>query len=160
MADVVTLASLGKIRTYCEQVNAETGVLLGVLLQDAQEADATLRDRLTLADVLSNGSSEANWSGGTAYARKEWTVVTLNTAGDQATNDRVDFSVTDPTWESAGSGGSPQSLGKLGICYAPATGATNSNTIPLVWLDYPEVATGSDLVITMAAQGFYRESAA
>lgn len=159
MADRVTVASLGKARYYAEQVRAGTGVFLLVLLQAGMEADATLIDRATLADVLAvSANKEPTWTGGTNYARKSYagTAVALdiNTA-----NDRVDIDLADPTWSAAGSPTATQALGKLGVCYAPAAGSANSAIIPLAWFDYPVVADGSDLVAPFSAQGVYRSIA-
>jgi hypothetical protein len=157
MADRATLASLGRAVYYAEQVSAGNGVFLLVLLQAGQESDATLVDRLTLAAVLAvSANKEAAWTGGTPYARKSYSAVSIDR---NAANDRVDLDLTDPTWAAAAAPTSTHALGKVGLCYAPTAGAANSAIIPLAWFDYPVIADGSDLVAPFSAQGVYRSIA-
>lgn len=157
MADRLTLASLGRMRTYADAVNAGSAVILVVLLRQGVEADSTLIDRATLADVLAvTANREASWEGGTPYARKALTAVTVS---PQAANDRVDYDLADVVWAAAGQITTPQQLAKLGVCYAPAANAQNTAVVPLAWLDYPVIADGSDLAPAFSAQGFYRSTA-
>lgn len=159
MADRVTLPSLGKARYYCEQVNAAAGQLLVVLLADGAEADSSLINRNTLADVLAIAANkEAAWSGGTPYARKSYATVTITA---QTSPTQVSLAITNPTWGAAAASSTTYKLSKLGVCYGtPATGTpANSAIIPLVWLDFPSTADGSDLTFTFDAAGFYRDTA-
>lgn len=156
MADRVTLASLGRARFYAEEVNAGRGQMIVVLLADGCEADATLVDRLTLAEVLAvTANKEAAWTGGTGYERKKYTAVTVNAS---TTNDRVDLDLPDPTWSTAGVATSPYKLSKIGVCFTSSTAASpqNSNITPLAWLDFPSITDGSNLVFAFDAAGFYR----
>lgn len=163
MADRATVASLGRARTYAEQVNAGQGQIILVLLQAGCEADSTLIDRLTLAEVLAVAANkEPTWTGGTTYARKSITGSTTVTVSVQPASDRVDLDLADPTWAAAGgSGATPtQALAKLGVCYAPSgANPANSAIIPLAWFDFPVIADGSDLVAPFSAQGVYRSIA-
>lgn len=161
MADKVTLPSLGEARGYARQVNAGSGVMLAAILADGCEADATLINRLTLAEVLAvSANKEAAWTGGTLYTRKSWTAVTIVPSTSPT---RVDLKLTNPTWSTAGTAGggtTPYKIAKLGICYAPTAGAANSAIIPLAWLDWPAILDGSNLTYTFDAAGFWREAAA
>lgn len=157
MADRVTLPSLGKARYYTEQVNAGSGVLLVTLLANGCEADSTLITRLTLADVLAVAANkEAAWTGGTAYARKSYSSVSIVA---QASPTQLLLDISDPTWSTAGDPNNTYKLSKLGVGFAPNAGSANSAIIPLVWLDFPATVDGSNLVFTFDASGFYRDSA-
>lgn len=155
MADVVFRAALGKGRHLHDQAKAGTGVLAAVILKTV-EADATLRTRATLAEVLAAaGTAEADWTGGTAYARK--TTVPANLTLTSAS--QVDADIDDLTWLNAGVSTSPQQLAKLLIVYFPTatiTTAQNANAIPITAHDYLEIANGADITATIAASGYYR----
>jgi hypothetical protein len=159
MSDKATLASLGRARSYCEQVNAGTGVLLAVILANGVEADSTLVTRLTLADVLAvSANKEAAWTGGTTYARKSYSSVTITPSNSPT---QVSLAITNPTWSTAGTSGggaTPYKLAKLGVCYAPTAGSANSAIVPLVWLDWPAILDGSNLTYAFDASGFWRDS--
>lgn len=154
MADFTFNAALGAGRYYADLVKAGTGQLRVVLLKTA-EADATLRTRATLAAVkAASGTAEADWSGGTAYARK------APAAGDGLTitvgSAQVDVDMNDLTWLNAGVPATPQQLSDLLICYAPASGSADAAIVPITCHDYPEIANGADITATLAASGFYR----
>lgn len=155
MADLVFNPGLGATRRYADLVLAGTGVLKVVILKTA-EADATLRTRATLAAVkAAAGTAEADWTGGTAYARKE-----LDATGDGLAvaigATQVDVDASDLTWLNAGVSTTPMQLSDLLFCYAPTSGATDANIVPLTCHDYPEIANGADITATLAATGFYR----
>lgn len=155
MATLPTLNSRGRAVLRAEQINQGQGVLLAVLLREGAEADGTLVDRLTLAEVLAvSANVEAAWTGGTPYARKSYAAVTVT---KQPTNDRTDLDlVTDPTWSTAASPTTTYRLGKCGLCYAPAANSPNTSIEPLTWIDFPVTADGTNLVVTLDAAGFYR----
>lgn len=161
MSDKITLPSLGKARWYCEEVNAGRGVLLAVILAQGQEADSTLINRLTLAEVLAVAANkEAAWTGGTAYVRKSYSSCTIVPSTSPT---RLDLRITNPTWSTAGpSGGgtTPYKLGKLGVCWAATAGAANSGIVPLSWLDWPAILDGSNLTYQFDAAGFWRDQPA
>ena len=159
MADRVTLASLGRARYYAEEVNAGRGQLLVVLLADGCEADATLVDRLTLAEVLAvSANKEAAWTGGTAYQRKSYSGATAVAVNASTANDRVDLDITDPTWSTAGVATAPYKIAKIGVCFSPSTAQNpqNTNIIPLSWLDFVALTDGNNLSFAFDAAGFYR----
>lgn len=120
-----------------------------ILLLKASEADATFKDRDTVADILANGGTEADF---TNYARKTGLTGTI-TVDD--TNDRVDADLPDQTWASAG-GASNNTLTDLVTAYQES--AADSGRIPLTCHDFPEVTSGSDITAQVNAAGFYRAS--
>lgn len=157
MANVPTLFSRGRAVDRAERAAAGTGCIMAVLLQEGQEADSTLTDRITLADVLAvSQNKEAAWLGGTQYLRKTWAgaAVTINS---QPANDRIDLDVaTDPEWLVAGAWATPQKIAKLGMCYAATTTAATNAIWPLIWLDWLVTADGNGIKYTLDAAGFYR----
>ena len=80
-----------------------------------------------------------------------------NTVDD--TNNRLDSDIADQTWTSAG-GATNNTIGKLIICYDPdTTGGTDSTVIPLTYHDVDATTDGNDLIVTIAAAGYYRAAA-
>lgn len=144
MADLVFNVAKGRV---AEKV-ADAPNNVGVMLLKTVEADATLRDRTTLADMLgAAGTAEANF---TNYARK--TAVAGTTTVDQA-NDRVDVDMPDQTWVAAG-GATNNTLAKLIVYYEEA--AADATRIPLTAHDFVVTTDGTDLTAQVAAAGFYR----
>jgi hypothetical protein len=142
MADLVFNVAKGAV---AEKL-LDDATKLGVLLLKAGEADALLKDRTTIADVLA-ANTEANF---TNYARK--TGITGTRTVDQA-NDRVDVDMPDQTWLVAG-GATNNTLTRAIIFYEEA--AADATRIPLVALDFATTTDGTDLAIQLAAAGFYR----
>jgi hypothetical protein len=120
---------------------------LGLMVLKVAEADATLRDRTTLADILAAANTEANF---TNYARKTGIVATKTI--DQA-NDRVDVDCPDQTFLAAG-GATNNTLAKVIVFYEEA--AADATRIPLTAHDYVVTTDGTDLTVQVAAAGFYR----
>jgi hypothetical protein len=143
MADFVFNCAKGKA---AEKV-ADATTSVGILLIKTAESDASMKDRATIAAVLS-GSTEADF---TNYARK--TGVTGTVTVDN-TNDRTDVACTSPqTWASAG-GATNNTLAKL-IVFLDE-GGTDSTRIPLVGIDCVITTDGNNLVVTFNASGFFR----
>lgn len=111
----------------------------GLLLLKVVEADATLKDRDTLAAILAAANTEANF---TNYSRKTGITGTL-TLDD--TNDRVDLSVPDQTWTSAG-GATNNALVKLIVFYEVT--ASDAGRVPLNGSDFVQTTAGTDLTAT------------
>lgn len=131
-----------------EKVRDGATNLLMLLLKTA-EADATFKDRDTVADILGNGGVEADF---TNYARKTGLTGTI-TVDD--TNDRVDVDVADQTWAAAG-GASNNNLTDLVIAYQES--AADSGRIPLTNHDFILTTDGSDITAQVNASGFIRAS--
>ncbi|HXF88142.1 MAG TPA: hypothetical protein VNK48_07315 [Xanthobacteraceae bacterium] len=132
---------------FVEKIRDGASNLL-VLLLKANEAESTLIDRDTVADLLS-ASTEADF---TNYARKTGITGTI-TVDD--TNDRVDVDMPDQTWPSAG-GASNNTLTKAIIAYQES--AADSGRIPLTHHDFAVTTDGSDLTLVVNAAGFARAS--
>jgi hypothetical protein len=120
-----------------------------ILLLKTNEAEATLRDRETVATILSNGSTEAD---ATNYARKTGLTGTITV---DHTNDRVDADIPDQTWTALG-GASNNTLTKLVIAYQES--AADSGRVPLTHHDFAVTTDGSDLTAQINAAGFARAS--
>ena len=158
MADKVAVASLGRARTWADSINAGSAKLGVVLLAAGMEADTTLIQRMTLAEVLGVAQNkEAAWSGGTAYQRLIYSAVTVTV---NAANARIDLDVADPFWLAAASQATKYDLGKVGFFYTPSAGSANSSWLPFSWTDFPVTADGSKLQPELDAAGFYRHSVA
>jgi hypothetical protein len=156
MADGVFNIAKGEVKAMTKLAIAGSGgaALVVVLLKSAGlVGDSTLVDYDDLAALLAGASDEANF---TNYARKVITGGTITNTVDD-TNDRMDSDIPDQTWTSAG-GATNNTLGKLVVCFRPATGSADSALVPLTHHDFPEVTTGSDIVAQIATAGFYRAS--
>lgn len=143
MADLVFNQAKG---AAAEKVRDGASNLLVLLLKSAGEADAGLRDRDTIADVL-GASTEAD---ATNYARKTGLTGTV-TVDD--TNDRVDVSVPNQTWTALG-GAANNTLARLLVAYQEA--AADASRIPLTSHDFALTTDGSDVTVQFNAAGFYR----
>lgn len=143
MADFVFNVAKGAAAEKVRDNVANIGVM--ILRTASLETDAVLKDKITVADLLSGTTDEAT---NTGYARKTGLTATLTV--DQ-TNDRVDLDIADQTWTGvlAGDGWS-----KLVIFYDE--GGTDATRIPLSSHDFAITPDGSD--ITAAINVFYRAS--
>lgn len=133
MANIVFNVALGRLAHYAS-LPAASDALVAIPLEAAGlETDAVLRDKDTLADVLTGATNEQ-----TTMGRKVLTSVTV-TVDD--TNDRLSVDSADITWTAAS--GNP--VGALVICYDPDTGAgTDADLIPLLKLDCALTPDGTD----------------
>jgi hypothetical protein len=143
MADVIFNNQRGSLVEHHR--NGED--LIVVLLQAAQ-ADAALRDYDDLASLLANaGNTEATFTG---YAREvianaSWSV-TIDDTGEEATADFADI-----TWSPAGNG-TNNTLVKLLVCI---DGASDAARLPVTAHDFATTTDGNDLTAVVAAAGFY-----
>lgn len=154
MADFVFNIAKGKVAEYAARVlandPADSALIVIVLETTGLEADATLLDYDTLADLTAGGSTEPENSG---YVRKEITAPTV-TVDD--TNNRTDVDIADQTWSAVAAG---DGWSKLVVCYDPdTTGGTDATIIPLVCLDFAVTPDGSDITAQFNAAGFFRAS--
>lgn len=142
MADFIFNIAKG---AFVEKIRDSAANVL-ILLLKTSEADSSMKDRDTVADLLT-GNTEADF---TNYARKTGLTGTI-TVDD--TNDRVDVDVADQTWTSAG-GASNNTLTDLIIAYQES--AADSGRIPLACLDFAVTTDGNDLTAQINASGFAR----
>jgi hypothetical protein len=158
MADFVFNVAKGRVNELHDNVNNNTpanSALIVVLLKVA-EADAGMKDRDTLADILGNGSTEADF---TNYARKTITDAGIGPSTVDDVNDRREADITtDPVWAAAG-GASNNTLAALLVCYDPdTTGGTDADIIPLTKHDFVITTNGGDITAVLNAAGYHRAS--
>lgn len=124
-----------------------------VLLLQASETETALVDHNDLNALLgAAGNTEADWTGGTPYARKTGLTGTI-TVDDS--NDRVDLDFPDQTWTAAGNGDN-NTLVKVVTAYEEA--AADTTRIPLTHHDFSVTTDGSDLTVQFNSAGFFRAS--
>lgn len=123
--------------------------LIIVLLKVAQ-ADDTLNNHDTLAAILAAANTEADF---TNYARKVIANGSVTVTVDDA-NNRVDIDFADQTYSSAG-GATNNTLVKALICI---DGANDAARIPVTHHDFAVTTDGSDLILQLPADGFYRSA--
>ncbi|MEV4806778.1 hypothetical protein AB0K18_42860 [Nonomuraea sp. NPDC049421] len=129
-----------------------TSALVVVALAEADiESDDVLKDKTTLAEVLSGDTSEATNSG---YARKVLGASDLGDATPDFVNDRVDIDVPDQTWLNVQAAGGAWS--KVLLCYRPATGSPDSDIVPMTAHDFSITPDGSNVVLQIDPSGFFR----
>ena len=144
MADFVFNISKGAV---AEKIR-DGATNVGLMLLKATEADATLKDRTDLADLLAEaGNTEADF---TNYARKTGLTGTITVDN---TNDRVDVDIADQTFTSAG-GAANNTMAKVVTYYEES--AADSGRIPLTSHDNSETTSGSDITFQMNAAGIAR----
>jgi len=146
--------SLGRGAEFYNRVDsndpANSALILVVLATAGIEADAVLKDKLTLADVLSGTTNEVTNSG---YARKVLTDADLVAFAPDLVNDRVDLDIPDQTYLAVGAG---DGWSHIVVCYDPDTTAgTDATIIPLTQHAFPLTPDGSDISVQVP-NGFFR----
>jgi hypothetical protein len=120
----------------------------GLILLRANEAEDSLLDRVTIADLLS-ANTEANF---TNYARKTGLTGTITIDG---VNNRVDVDVEDQPWPGAG-GVLDNTLTKAVFYYQESP--SDSTRIPLTFHDFAATTDGNQLTLEVNAAGLIRAS--
>lgn len=156
MADFVFNIAKGRVVEYYNRVKnndpANSALVVVILATAGLETDAVLRDKDTLADVVSGTTNEVTNSG---YGRKVLTDADLAAlpAPDDV-NDRYDVDIPDQTFAAIAAG---DGWSKLLVCYDPdTTGGTDANIVPLTAHDFVITPDGSDIVAQINAAGFFR----
>jgi hypothetical protein len=156
MADFVFNIAKGRVVELYNRVKgndpANSALIMVVLATSGLESDATLKDKDTLADVVSGATNEVT---NTNYARKTLTDADLAAlpSPDDA-NDRYEVDIPDQTFSSIAAG---DGWSKVLICYDPdTTGGTDANIVPLCAYDFVITPDGSNIVVTIHANGFFR----
>lgn len=157
MANQVFNIALGRVAELYNRVDtndpANSALVIVILATSGIESDATLKDKDTLADVLSGTTNEVTNSG---YARKVLTDADLVAFAPDDANDRVDLDIPDQTWTGVAAG---DGWSALLVCYDnDTTGGTDANIVPQTKHDFVVTPDGSDITAQIAAAGFYRAS--
>ena len=147
MADIPFNISLGKVAYYCGLPAANDALILVPLETSGIVADATMRDYDTLAAILAGSTNEQ-----TTMGRK--TITASVTAVVDDVNNRVDEDFPDQTYTSA----SGAAISAMLVCYDPdTTGGSDSDIIPLSKHDFVATPSGTNIIVEVAALGFYRD---
>ena len=156
MADKMFNVGKGKLMEYHDRVanNDPAASTLVIVLLQANEADATLRDYTTLALLLAGANTEATF---TNYARKVITDIDISASTVDQTNDRREADIPDQVWSSAG-GATNNTLTKILYCYDSTGSQPDSGIIPIGHADFSTTTTGSDLTAQINALGYARSS--
>ena len=157
MADFVFNVAKGRAAEFYQRVDsndpANSALIVVILATSGLESDATLKDKDTLADVVSGTTNEVT---NTNYARKVLTDADLGAFAPDDTNDRVDLDIADQTWTAVAAG---DGWSKLLVCYdGDTTAGTDANIIPLTAHDFAVTPDGSDITAQINAAGFFRAS--
>lgn len=155
MSDFVFNIAKGRVVELYNRVKSNdpaNSALVVVAIDANGDSDATMKDRDDLAALLGGTANEVTNSG---YARKVLTdsdLATLPAPDD--TNDRFDIDLPDLTFSAVAAG---SAWTDLIVCYDPdTTGGTDSAIIPLTCHDFPITPDGSDIIVQIAAAGFFR----
>jgi hypothetical protein len=141
MADIVFNVALGRVAE-----KAADGATLKLLVLQAADSDAVLKDLDTVSAVLANGSTtEATF---TNYARATLGSITV-TVDDSGDTVKVDCA--DITFSSAG--GATNNTCTDVVIYEEVT--NDSDSIPLVMLDAAFTTDGNDVTLQFNANGFF-----
>lgn len=152
MTDFVFNIAKGRTAYYCSLPAANDGLVFAFFKASGIEADATLKDHVSLTDIVTGPTKEVTF---TNYVRKVFTSGITVTVDN--TNDRVDFSGTgNITWTAAG-GASNDTIAKLMCFYDPdITVGTDADLIPLFAWDFAAITDATDLIAVPSASGFGR----
>lgn len=156
MADIVCNISKGRAVEFYNRIKSNdpaNSAFIIVLLKVA-ETDASLKDYADLGALIgAAGNTEADF---TNYARKVLTDIELDAfPAPDNTGDKYDIDLPDQTYTSAG-GATNNTLVKAVVCYdSDTTGGTDANIIPVSAHDWTPTTDGSDLVLQVAAAGFF-----
>lgn len=152
MADFVFNIAKGRAAELYNRVDANdpSTAELYVMAFNSGATDATLRDLDTVALIEADASTaEATNSG---YSRKVLTDADLVAFAPDDTNDRMDLDIPDQTWTAVAAG-----TNWTDICIAYGlNGGADSAKVPLTWHDFVVTPGGSDIVMQVAATGFFR----
>lgn len=157
MANLVFNIALGSVAGNYRRIDANdpanSAFIIVLLAASGIESDATLKDKDTLADLVSGTTNEAT---NTGVSRKVLTDADLTAFSPDDANDRVDLDFADQTWTGVANDGTG-AIGDLVVCYdGDTTGGTDANIEPQTLHDFSVTPSGGD--ITAAVATFYRAS--
>lgn len=147
MGNVVANIAKGKVAYYASLPAANDALIVVPIKTTSNPTDDQCKDAATLAAVLAIGTEN------TTMTRKTLTTVAITT-DNSANETRVD--ADDPTWTAGQMAGAGGAISRLAICYDDdTTGGTDSNIIPLVFLDCVVTPDGNAFQFVFASNGFY-----
>ena len=157
MADQVFNNALGRVAELYNRVDtndpANSALIVVVLATSGIETDAVLKDKETLAAVVSGTTNEVT---NTNYSRKVLTDADIVAFAADHVNDRVDLDIPDQTWTGVAAG---DGWNDILVCYdSDTTGGTDANIVPMTMHDFVVTPDGSDITAQINAAGFYRAS--
>jgi len=156
MADLVFNIAKGRVAELYNRVDSNdpsNSALIIVVIDANGDTDATMRDRDDLSALLGGTANEVT---NTNYARKTLTDADITAFAPDDTNDRVDLDIPDQTWTAVAAG---TAWTDVLVCYdSDTTGGTDSGIVPLTLHDFAVTPDGSDIVMQVAAAGFFRAS--
>lgn len=152
MADFVFNIAKGRAAELYNRVDSnDPGTAeLYVIVFNTSATDATLRDLDTVAAVEADANTAEVTNSG--YSRRVLTDADLVAFAPDDTNDRVDLDIPDQTWTSVAAG---TSWTDVCIAYGLNAGA-DSAKVPMTFHDFVVTPGGSDIVMQVAATGFFR----
>lgn len=156
MADFVFNNAKGRVAELYNRVdlNDPTNSVLTIILWNTSATDATLKDLDTVAAIEADANTAEITNSG--YARKSLTDADIVAFAPDDTNDRVDLDIPDQTFTAVAAG---TAITDVSINYDnDSTTGTDSNQVPLTWHDFAVTPDGSDIVLQIAAAGFFRAS--
>lgn len=151
MANFVCNIAKGRLGEFYHRVKnsdpANAAFILVPLETSGLESDDTLKDKDTLADLLSGTTNEQ-----TTMGRKTLTDAELAAIpSPDDTNNRFDFALPTVTWTAA----SGNAISKIAVCYdSDTTGGADSAIIPCTIFDFVQTPGGNDISVTTG--NFYR----
>lgn len=159
MADFQFNVSLGREVEFYNRVDtndpANSALILVVLAESGLESDAVLKDKDTLADVVSGATNEVT---NTNYARKTLTDADLTAYTVDDTNNQILLTLPSQTFSTILAGNAWR---KLLVCYdSDTTAGTDANIIPITAHDLlingtAVVPTGSDIIVDLSGGFVY-----
>lgn len=159
MSDIVFNIALGRAAELYRRViagdPAGSALLLVALKAENLEADETLRDWDTLADIITTGSSREATN--TGYSRKVIAAGDLTPPTPNDSSNYVLLDLPDTTWNAVQSDGG--AWGKILVCYRPGTAPADSAIIPLTGHDFPITPDGTAIVAQVDPNGFFAAQA-
>ena len=152
MADFVFNIAKGRAAELYNRVdsNDPSTAELYVIVFNTSATDATLRDLDTVALIEADANTAEVTNSG--YSRRVLTDTDLVAFAPDDTNDRVDLDIPDQTWTSVAAG---TSWTDVCIAYGLNAGA-DSAKVPMTFHDFVVTPGGSDIVMQVAATGFFR----
>lgn len=153
MANIVFNIAKGRVVEYYNRVKsndpANSALIIVPIETSGLEADATLIDADTLADVLAGATNEQSTMGRKVLTDADLAALPAPDDG----NDRYDVELPTVTWTAA----SGNAISKLLVCYdSDTTGGTDANIVPLTMFDFAQTPSGADIQMTGGA--FFRAS--